>query len=155
MSGTGAELTRVPYKGSGQLLPDFLSNRLQIVMDFPGPYTAHLKNGNVRFLATFNDKRLEGFPDLPTLTEAGFSQVPSWQGWFGMFGPRGLPEDIRARIAREVNAWLATPEAREKLASGGYIPTPEPPEAVRALMQNETEALSKLIQKYNIKKTPL
>lgn len=155
MSGTGTELTRVPYKGSGQLVPDFLSNRLQVVMDFPGPYAAHVKSGDVRFLATFNDKRLEGYPDLPTLAEAGFSQVPNWQGWFGLFAPRGLPEDIRARIAREVNAWLATPEAKEKLATGGYIPTPEPPEAVRALMQNETAALSKLIEKYNIKKTPL
>jgi tripartite-type tricarboxylate transporter receptor subunit TctC len=154
-AGTGIEITRVPYKGSGQILPDLLANRLQLMMDFPGPYMAHDKTGAVRILATHNATRLEAFPNLPTIVESGFPDVPTWQGWFGLFGPKGLPEDIRSRFAAAVGAYLNTPEAKAKLATGGYIPTPDGPDSIKAIMQKETEALTKLIAKYGIKKQAL
>jgi len=153
--GTGTELTRVPYKGSGQVVPDLLANRLQLMIDFPSTYMAHEKAGAVKILATFNPTRIEGFPDLPTMAEAGFPDVPAWQGWFGLFGPKGLPEDIRAKFAAAVTAYLNTPEAKAKLASGGYIPTPEGPESVNAFLKAETEALTKVIARFGLKKQPL
>lgn len=154
-SGTGIEITRVPYKGSGQILPDILANRIQLMLDFPAAYMGNVRSGDLRFLATLNATRLEAFPDVPTVAEAGFPEVPAWQGWFGMFGPKGLPDAIRERVFKEISTFLNSPEAKTKLAAGGYLPTPEGPESALKLMQGETDALTKLIQKYNIKKTPL
>lgn len=154
-SGTGIEITRVPYKGSGQILPDILANRIQLMLDFPAAYMGNVRSGDLRFLATLNATRLEAFPDVPTVAEAGFPEVPAWQGWFGMFGPKGLPDAIRERVFKEISTFLNSPEAKTKLAAGGYLPTPEGPESALKLMQGETEALTKLIQKHNIKKTPL
>jgi tripartite-type tricarboxylate transporter receptor subunit TctC len=153
--GTGIEVTRVPYKGSGQVVPDLLANRLQMMIDFPSTYMSHEKAGAVRILATFNPTRIEAYPDLPTIAESGFPEVPAWQGWFGLFGPKGLPEDIRAKFAAAVTAYLTTPEAKAKLANGGYIPTPEGPESVNAFLKSETEALTKVIAKFGLKKQPL
>lgn len=154
-SGTGIEITRVPYKGSGQILPDILANRIQLMLDFPAAYMGNVRSNDLRFLATLNATRLDAFPDVPTVAEAGFPEVPAWQGWFGMFGPKGLPDAIRERVFKEISTFLNSAEARQKLAAGGYLPTPEGPDSALKLMQGETEALTKLIQKYNIKKTPL
>jgi tripartite-type tricarboxylate transporter receptor subunit TctC len=154
-SGTGIEITRVPYKGSGQILPDILANRIQLMLDFPAAYMGNVRSNDLRFLATLNATRLEAFPDVPTVAEAGFPEVPAWQGWFGMFGPKGLPDAIRERVFKEISTFLNSPEAKQKLATGGYLPTPEGPESALKLMQGETEALTKLIHKYNINKTAL
>ncbi len=154
-SGTGIEITRVPYKGSGQILPDILANRIQLMLDFPAAYMGNVRSNDLRFVATLNATRLEAFPDVPTVAEAGFPEVPAWQGWFGMFGPKGLPDAIRERVFKEISTFLNSPEAKAKLAASGYLPTPEGPEAALKLMQLETDALTKLIQKYGIKKTAL
>lgn len=154
-AGTGIEITQVPYKGTGQMLPDLVGNRVQVIFDAVGPYLALAKSGDVRILATHNPTRLEGLPDIPTIVESGFNDVPTWQTWFGIFGPKGLPDDIRTRFANEVAAYLNTPAAKEKLASSGYIAMPEGSDGVRASMQRETEALTKVIEKFGIKKQPL
>lgn len=153
--GTGVEITRVPYKGSGQILPDILANRIQLMLDFPAAYMGNVRSNDLRFVATLNPTRLEAFPNVPTMAEAGFPDVPAWQGWFGMFGPKGLPDPIRERIFKEISTFLNSPAAKEKLATAGYLPTPEGPEAALKLMKGESEELSKLIQKFGIKKLPL
>lgn len=154
-AGTGVEIAQVPYKGTGQMLPDLVGNRLQVIFDALGPYLALAKSGDVRILATHNPTRLETLPDVPTIVESGFTEVPTWQTWFGIFGPKGLPEDIRARFANEVAAYLNTPAAKEKLAGAGYVAMPEGADVIRSLMQRETEALTKVIEKFGIKKQPL
>ncbi len=104
-SGTGIEITRVPYKGSGQILPDILANRIQLMLDFPAAYMGNVRSNDLRFIATLNPTPLAALPGVPTMAEAGFPDVPAWQGWFGMFGPKGLPDAIRERVFKEISTY--------------------------------------------------
>jgi tripartite-type tricarboxylate transporter receptor subunit TctC len=65
---TGTELNMISYTGSGEIVPDLLAGRLNMMLDFPAAYA---ENGEVRILATLSDKRLPLFPDVPTMAEEG------------------------------------------------------------------------------------
>lgn len=84
MKATGVVMTRVPYKGAGQAMPDLLSGRVHVMF---GPISAVLpasKEGKLRLLAMFSSSRTPAAPDVPTLSEAGVAgiAVPTWQAVF-------------------------------------------------------------------------
>ena len=90
-------------------------------ISFGSPQAAmqHVREGTVRALAVTSKKRSQIFPDVPTMTEAGYPQIEG-DSWVGILVPAGTPADIIAVLHRESTKILAQPDMRERLAALGY-----------------------------------
>jgi tripartite-type tricarboxylate transporter receptor subunit TctC len=117
---TGVQMTHVPYKGSAPALQDLVGGQVQIMFDNLPSSLALIKAGKLKPLAVTSAARSTVLPDVPTVAEAG---VPGFEAssWFGLLAPAGTPKDIVAKLNANVAKWLATPEAKEKLAAQGAI----------------------------------
>lgn len=114
---TGVELTHVPYKGIGAAYPDLQNGTLQLLTDAVGGGLQQVKSGRAVALAVSGPGRSAIAPDVPTVGETvpGYSVV----AWFALYGPRGLPPALTARINEEVNKVLRSPELTARLESLG------------------------------------
>ncbi|MFO1412986.1 MAG: tripartite tricarboxylate transporter substrate binding protein [Burkholderiales bacterium] len=117
---TGLQITHVPYKGSAPALQDLVGGQVQIMFDNLPSSLALIKGGKLKALAVTSAERSTALPDVPTVAEAG---LPGFEAssWFGLLAPAGTPKEAIAKVNGEVAKWLATPEAKEKLASQGAI----------------------------------
>ncbi|WP_336810348.1 Bug family tripartite tricarboxylate transporter substrate binding protein [Bosea sp. MMO-172] len=111
----GFQMTHVPYRGSAPLATDLLAGTVNVAVDFIPAYIPHVKSGAIRALAVSSDQRAPQLPEVPTLSEAGLPDVNT-TGWFGLVGPKGLPEPVVARLAAITRAYVESAEGRDKLA---------------------------------------
>jgi tripartite-type tricarboxylate transporter receptor subunit TctC len=145
---TGIDMVHVPYRGT-QVYPDLLGGQVQV---FFGPLPSslgYLKAGRLRALAVTTERRSAVLPDVPTVAES----VPGYEAsaWFGMGAPRGTPADIIERLNKEINAALADPAMRAKLAEQGGDLLPGSAADFGKLIAAETDKWRKVIQAANIK----
>src|SRR5258708_7014317 len=128
---TGTDILHIPYKGSGQALPDLIAGRVSMMFENMPGAVSHIKAGKVRALAVTGLKRASAMPELPTVAESG---VPGYESlsWSGIAAPAGTPKEIIRKINGQAAAILATPETSAKLpaqaaeAAGGS-PAPVAP----------------------------
>lgn len=115
MKATGVAMTRVPYKGSAQAIPDLLSGRVQVMFGPAAAVQQAAEDGRLRLLAAVAPQRIAALPALPTMAEAGVAgiAVPTWQA---VLAPAGTPDAITARVAEVIAAALAQTELRDRLA---------------------------------------
>lgn len=145
----GVKLLHVPYTGLGAAITDFLGGTTQmLVASFPAALP-HVRAGKMRALAVTGEQRSPLVPDLPTVAEAG---LPGYRvdSWWGLLAPRGLPAPILKRMNEELNAILATPDARELLARDGATPRPGSPEDFALAISTEVPRWRQLIQEARI-----
>lgn len=148
-SMTGTEMTHVPYKGAAPAVTAVLSNEVSLMIGNLPPWTAHLKAGKVRALAVTTATRHGALPEVPALAETlpGFETV----AWFGVFAPAGTPKPVIERMNREINAVLAQPEVRERLAATGCDPAPGTSESFAARVVGDVVRWKKLAAERNIR----
>ena len=89
-------------------------------------------------------------PDLPTVAESGLPGFDA-NSWFGILAPAGTPQDIITKLNSEVAKWLASPEAKEKLASQGAIPAGQSPEDFARHIAAETAKWQKVVKESGAK----
>ncbi len=144
----GIELTRVPYKGAAQVMPDLLGGRITMAVAPGSAGLPHVKDGRLRALGVFRQARSPAAPDVPAMAEAGVAaqSVP----WVGIFGPPQMPADIVDRLARETLAVLAVPEMRVQLEALAGEAMPLPPEGLTAYLNEDIERSRALIQQYRL-----
>jgi tripartite-type tricarboxylate transporter receptor subunit TctC len=104
-----------------------------------------IKSGQLRLLAVCGTTRAPGFPDAPTMIEAGYPNVQVI-GWSAMVGPAGLPSDITHKLQREIAKVLTTPEARDNLSKQGAEPVASTPEQFAAFLKSEADKWSKVVK---------
>lgn len=111
MKAAGIQVTRVPYKGGAQALPDLLSGRVQLMFGPLSLLQPQAKSGALRIVATLARERNAALPDVPTMTEAGLPgvEVPTWQG---LYVTAKVPPALRTRLATDIAAAVARPELR-------------------------------------------
>ncbi len=114
-------VTHIPYKGGGPALTDLAGGRLTYTFDGAVVQLPYVQAAKIRALATTGKERLASLPDVPTVTESG---VPGYEfiAWVGISVPARTPGEIIARLSNEIAKILATPEAREWLATHGAQP---------------------------------
>ena len=117
---TGVSMQHVPYKGSAPALADLVGGQVQLMFDNLPSSLALIKAGKLRAIAVTSLARSSALPDVPTIAESG---LPGFEAssWFGLLVPTGTPKDVIVKVNGEVAKWLATPEAKEKLAAQGAI----------------------------------
>jgi tripartite-type tricarboxylate transporter receptor subunit TctC len=148
-SMSGTDILHIPYKGSGQALPDLMSGRVSMMFENAPGAVSHIKAGKVRALAVTGLKRSSAMPELPTVAESG---VPGYESlsWSGIAVPAGTPRAVVDRLNKDFNSVLATAEMRQKLAEQGAETMGGPPDAFAAHIRAEREKWSRLIRANNI-----
>ncbi len=144
------DVTVVTYKGSAPAMTDLVGGHVDLMIDVSNTAVPQIKAGRIKPIAMLNTARgRQPFPDLPVMGEAvpGF-EILTWQG---IVMPAGTPREIAARINREVNAILQTPEMKQKYQEAGLEAVSITPEQFGEVMQRDHAKYGKLIRAANIK----
>ena len=149
-SMTGTNVVHVPYRGLGPALADLVSNRIQFVFsDMPG-LLPFVQSSQLRALAVTSAKRFPDLPDLPTLSESG---VPGYDAtsWYGILGPKGLPEPIVAKLNADISKIVHDPAMKQKFATLGVEPITGTPAQFTQLIRSEMDKWRAVVRTANIK----
>jgi tripartite-type tricarboxylate transporter receptor subunit TctC len=140
----GIDIVDVPYNGAGPALVDLLAGQTQFMFDTTPSSLPHIKAGQLRALAVTTVSRTEVLPDLPTVGEF----VPGYEAsqWYGLAGPKNLPLDVIDRLNKEVNAAIAEPGMKARLAELGGAPLQSTPADFGALIVGETEKWGRVVK---------
>jgi tripartite-type tricarboxylate transporter receptor subunit TctC len=146
---TGVNLVHVPYRGQAPALADLLAGQVHVM--FPNIVVSieHIRAGRLRALAVTAATRSEALPDVPTVGEF----VPGYEasGWSGLGAPKATPAEIVDKLNKEINAALADPKIKARLADLGGTPLVGSPADLGKLIAEETEKWRKVIRAANIK----
>ena len=110
----GIDMTHVPYKGSGALMPDLLGGQVNALFAAMPTVTALIKDQRLRPIAVTTPRRFHGLPDVPTIAESGFPGY-DLSSWFGILAPAGTPAAVIDRLNAEINLALKDAAVRERL----------------------------------------
>ena len=145
----GVDMLHVPYRGGGQVMTDLIAGQVQV--SFIGLTVAieHIRSGKVRALAVTSATRSDVLPDIPTVGEF----VPGYEAsaFWGIGAPRNTPVEIIDKLNKEINAGLADPKVKARLADLGGAVLPGAPADFGKLIADETEKWGKVIRAANIK----
>jgi tripartite-type tricarboxylate transporter receptor subunit TctC len=143
-SMTGIDITHVPYKGAGPAFPDLIGGQVHVMFDNMPSSIEFIKSGKLRALGVTTAKRSAQLPDVPTVGET----VPGYEAsaWFGVGMPKGSPAANIAKLNREINAILAEPKMRARLAELGGDPLIGTPAEFGAIHAAETEKWAKVVK---------
>ena len=146
---TGVDILHVPYRGAAAALTDLIAARVQVYFDLMPNSIAHVRSGKVRPLALTTTTRSGALPDLPSVGDF----VPGYEvnTWFGVGAPRGTPADIVDKLNEEINAALADPQMKARLAELGGTVLAGTPADFEKLIADETEKWARVIRAANIK----
>ncbi len=147
---SGLPLQHIPYRGSGQALPDVVSGQVALMFDSMASSADLVREGRLRALAVSTEARVPTFPDLPTMREAGF---PDYEisTWYGIWAPARMPPALVARMQQAVAAAVAHPEAASRLTALGAIAGGQPPEVFGAFAARENARYAQLVRAANIR----
>jgi len=111
-------ITHIPYRGAGPALADLIAGQVDMMFDGLGSSSQHIKSGKIKALAVASEKRVPAFPNVPTAKEAG---VPGYvvSTWYGLWAPKGTPQDIVDKMTAEVTKAINSPELVEIWANNG------------------------------------
>jgi tripartite-type tricarboxylate transporter receptor subunit TctC len=148
-SMAGIEMLHVPYRGTGPALTDLVAGRIQLMFAPPQTVAAAVAAGQVQNLAVTAERPTELLPGLPTASATG---LPGYSavGWFGLFGPRGMPAALAERIAADARRALTTPETRARMATLGAEPEPMTPAAFADYVDADIAKWQRLVRERNI-----
>lgn len=141
---TGVDLLHVPYRGGSQAMTDLVAGQVQVMYDVLSSSIEHIRAGKVRALAVTTATRSHMLPDLPTVGEF----VPGYEAssWNGVGAPKGTPAAIIDKLNNEINAGLADPKVKARLAEFGYALRAGSPAEFGKLMAEETEKWAKVVK---------
>jgi len=149
-ASTGAEMTHVPFKSAAVAYPDVMAGNLTMVFDTLPSAMQHIKSGAVRPVVMFSASRAPAFPDVPTISEAGFPEA-TLNFWSGLVAPAGTPQAVRQRLNDALNKSLAATDLRERLVGVGADPWPTTPRELETRAREDFERMGKLIRSAGIK----
>lgn len=147
---TGTDILHVPYKGTSPALTDTIAGQTQVVFGTVASTLPFAKSGQLKVLAVTTPGRLPALPDVPTTIEAGFPGY-SVTNWHGIIGPRGMPQEVVARLNKAINESLHAPGMDTGLSSDGLTAAGGSPAEFGALLAQETARWQALVKKRGIK----
>ena len=145
----GVNMVHVPYRGAAPALTDLLGGQVQVMFATMPSSIEYIRAGKLRALAVTTATRSEALPDIPTVGEF----VPGYEAsaWFGVGAPKNTPAEIVDKLNKEINAGLADPKIKARLADLGGTVLAGSPADFGKLIADETEKWGKVIRAANIK----
>ncbi|MGZ5040032.1 MAG: Bug family tripartite tricarboxylate transporter substrate binding protein [Usitatibacter sp.] len=133
----GFAATHIPYKGA-EALKDLLTGRVQFMFATIPSVIAHIKAGTLVAIAVTSAKRSRSLPEVPTVAESGFPGFEAGS-WFGIFAPRGTPQEVIAILNKATNEVIAEKAIESRMVDEGADPMPGSPERFGAFVRSEYE----------------
>ena len=145
----GVNMVHVQYCGAPPALTDLLGGQVQVYFASTTISIEHIRAGKLRALAVTTTKRSEALPDIPTVGDF----LPGYETslWFGVGAPKNTPAEIIDKLNKEINAGLADPNIKARLAELGGTVLGGSPADFATLIAADTEKWAKLVQAANIK----
>jgi len=141
---TGINMIHVPYREGVASLTDLLRGQVEVMFHTTGASISYIRAGRLRPLAVTTSTRQEVLPDIPTIGEF----VPGYEssGWVGIGTPRNTPAEIIDRLNGEINAGLADPKIRARIADLGNTTSGGSPGDFGRLIADETDKWAKVVR---------
>ena len=141
---TGINMVHVPYRGGAPALTDLIAGQVHVMFDKVPTSAEHIKAGKLRALAVTSTTRSAVLPDLPTVADV----LPGYEAsaWYGVGVPKNTPAEIIDRINKEINAILADPKSKARLADLGASLLPGSPADFGKVVADETEKWGKVVE---------
>jgi tripartite-type tricarboxylate transporter receptor subunit TctC len=134
----------IAYKGASPALTDLMSGQVQLMVD---PMLSSLplaQGGKIKALAITSAKRLASAPDIPTVAEAGMTGF-EFVSWYGLWGPKNLPQDIVKKLQSEITKIVAQPDVKKRLETLGFEAIGSTPDYFAKFITDEMEKSRKII----------
>jgi tripartite-type tricarboxylate transporter receptor subunit TctC len=141
----GLGMTLVPYRDLAPLLQDLSEGRIHVAAHSLSALMPLVQAGKARLLVVSNHQRAAIAPDVPTAIEAGYSEL-TYEGFSGLFGWRGMPSELRERIAADVRAVAADPVVGERLARAGQVARGSTPAEFSAALGQQRAAATAMVR---------
>jgi tripartite-type tricarboxylate transporter receptor subunit TctC len=146
----GVKMTGVHYRGTAQLMPDFLSNQVQMSLNAYPAIEAYIQQGKLRPLMVIGKQREAKLPNVPTCAEVGLKPLEVCTNWFGLHGPKGLPDPIREKVRNALVEALKLDVMKTGLAQQSIRPVGDTPAAYTARIAADFEAFAKVARSAKI-----
>lgn len=141
---TGVDLVHVPYRGAAPALTDMLTGQVQVMFNSMSSSIGHVKAGHLRALAVTTVTRSDALPDVPPVADT----VPGYEAssWFGVGAAKGTSAQILEKLNKEINAGLADPKIKARLAEFGSTLMIVTPDEFTAHLRTETDKWAKAVR---------
>ncbi|MFC7735537.1 Bug family tripartite tricarboxylate transporter substrate binding protein [Roseomonas sp. GCM10028921] len=146
---TGADMTHVPYRGTGPATQDLVAGRVQMMMTTPPPLMPFVREGRLKAVAITSAARHPALPDVPTLAESGLPDLEV-TGWFAVFAPAGTPEPVLRRLTEACNAVVNTPDFRRRAEEQGAVIRLMQPAELQARVNRELDEWTRVVREAKI-----
>ena len=147
---TGAQMTHVPYKGSGQAIADVLAGQVQVFITTPPSVMQHVQAGKLKALAVTGKTRHPGMPQVPTVAEAGLANF-ELESWVAIYAPAGTPAAVLGKLSADLKRAMELPETRQRAEAAGIEVRYLPPAETTRVLERETVDWTKAIKAANIR----
>jgi len=150
---TDTKVTFIPYRGAGPAMTDLISGQVDLLVVQGAVSLPQVRAGTIKAIANLSPQRSASMPDIPTSAEGG---VPGFlmSGWFGFFGPKGMPKDVVAKLNGAMSQALADPAVKARFAELGLdvaTAQQQTPEGLAAFLNAEIGKWWPIIKAANIR----
>ena len=139
------KLTNIGYKGQPPALIDLMTNLMNFEIVSLALALPHIKQGTIKPLAVFTEKRVADLPDVPTIAEAGYAEA-SYVSWYGIYVPAATPDAIVEKIHEAINTALQNPDVQRQLSVADIPGKPMALNELAALMKADYEKLTTVVK---------
>jgi len=148
----GMEAIHIPYKGGGQGIADVVAGHVPMMITSVQATKSLVEAGQIKAFAVTSAARSPAMPAVPTMAEAGVKGADvELRFWFGLFGPKGMPDVVKAKLEKASATVMSDPHVRERLANLDITPDFAPASVLRAKLENEIRNWTKFIDEKGIK----
>lgn len=141
----GIQMTHVPYKGGGAVLPDLMAGRVSMFFGSITTLKPQVDAGKIRAIGVTTTKRSPAMPDIPTFMESGLKDYEV-DGWYGLVMPGRTPRTMVNRLSMELRNVLNDTDTKKRFAQRGMDPLPSTPEEFSALIRSEIVKWAKVVK---------
>ncbi len=148
----GMETVAVPYKGGGPAVADVVAGHVAAIVSTMSVAKPLVESGKVKALAVTGTRRSPALPNVPSLQETGLKHADvDLDYWWGIFGPKGIPAPVKAKIEKALQTTMSDPNVRARLAKVDTDPSFAPGPALRAKLETEIRNWTQFIDTKGIK----
>jgi tripartite-type tricarboxylate transporter receptor subunit TctC len=139
------DLLHVPYKGGGPAITDLIGGQVKVFFNTPGTLLTHIGSGRLRALAITSAQRADYAPDIPTFVESGVAGFVA-NIWYGVYGPKALPDALVQRWNQSVDRYLKSPQAQDYFRRAYMVTAGGTPASFTAFHKSETARWGAIIK---------